>query len=82
MYYVFSSDAAVRLVSFIIVFAAMAVWEMLAPRRQLAIEKPLRWASNLGLVFLNTPTCIACITHGTARRRTAILGSTIRGGIV
>jgi sterol desaturase/sphingolipid hydroxylase (fatty acid hydroxylase superfamily) len=32
----------------------MVVWEMLAPRRKLVIRKPLRWISNLGLVFVNS----------------------------
>lgn len=31
----------------------MAVWEMLAPRRPLTQNKPLRWSSNLGIVLLN-----------------------------
>jgi sterol desaturase/sphingolipid hydroxylase (fatty acid hydroxylase superfamily) len=32
----------------------MAVWEIIAPRRALTVSKALRWANNLGLVFLNT----------------------------
>jgi sterol desaturase/sphingolipid hydroxylase (fatty acid hydroxylase superfamily) len=48
------SEAAVRLICFAGVFAAMAVWEMLAPRRELTAGKPPRWASNFGLVFLNS----------------------------
>ncbi|MEX0936850.1 MAG: sterol desaturase family protein [Pirellulales bacterium] len=32
----------------------MALWELLAPRRRLSTRKPLRWGSNLGLVFLNS----------------------------
>ena len=32
----------------------MALWELLAPRRSLSVRKPLHWASNLALVFLNT----------------------------
>lgn len=32
----------------------MVLWELLAPRRKLTAQKPLRWASNLGLVALNT----------------------------
>jgi sterol desaturase/sphingolipid hydroxylase (fatty acid hydroxylase superfamily) len=32
----------------------MATWEMLAPRRRPQIARPVRWASNLGLVALNT----------------------------
>jgi sterol desaturase/sphingolipid hydroxylase (fatty acid hydroxylase superfamily) len=32
----------------------MALWEWLAPRRVLTVSKVLRWANNLGIVFLNT----------------------------
>ena len=32
----------------------MAIWEVIAPRRRLTVSKPLRWASNLGLVAFNT----------------------------
>jgi sterol desaturase/sphingolipid hydroxylase (fatty acid hydroxylase superfamily) len=32
----------------------MALWEVLAPRRRYTVSRPLRWASNLGLVCLNT----------------------------
>jgi sterol desaturase/sphingolipid hydroxylase (fatty acid hydroxylase superfamily) len=36
------------------VFALMGIWQVLAPRRSLTASKSLRWASNLGLVVLNT----------------------------
>jgi sterol desaturase/sphingolipid hydroxylase (fatty acid hydroxylase superfamily) len=32
----------------------IGTWEVLAPRRALTVSKTLRWASNLGLVVLNT----------------------------
>ena len=32
----------------------MADWEILAPKRALTVSKTLRWANNLGLVFLNS----------------------------
>jgi sterol desaturase/sphingolipid hydroxylase (fatty acid hydroxylase superfamily) len=35
------------------VFAAMALWELLAPRRPLTVRKAPRWFSNLALVALN-----------------------------
>jgi len=47
-------ESIIRLVFFVTVLSAMAVWEFLAPRRRLATSKPLRWYSNLGLVALNT----------------------------
>ena len=48
-----SSEPGIRLGAFVSVLACMAVWELLAPRRTLTIGRPLRWLSNLGLVFLN-----------------------------
>jgi sterol desaturase/sphingolipid hydroxylase (fatty acid hydroxylase superfamily) len=36
------------------VLLVMALAEVMAPRRHLTVHKPLRWASNLGLVVLNT----------------------------
>ncbi len=51
---VLQTEAGIRLACFVGVFAAMAVWELLAPRRELATKKPWRWANNLGLVFLNS----------------------------
>src|SRR5262249_40184645 len=36
------------------VLLLMALVEMAAPRRRLTTDKPTRWLSNLGLVFINT----------------------------
>jgi sterol desaturase/sphingolipid hydroxylase (fatty acid hydroxylase superfamily) len=47
-------EPAIRLASFIGIFALMALWELVAPRRALTVSKPARWANNLGLVVLNT----------------------------
>src|SRR3989304_3902025 len=47
-------EPIIRLVFFVGVLAAMAVWEVLAPRRPLSESKPLRWFSNLGLVVVST----------------------------
>ncbi len=49
-----ANEAAIRLGFFLGVFAVMAGWEMVAPRRALTVSKALRWANNLGLVALNT----------------------------
>jgi len=46
--------SAVRLGCFAAVLLSMALWEVLAPRRRLATARPPRWASNLGLVALDT----------------------------
>jgi len=46
-------EAALRLGAFFGVFAAMALWEALAPRRRLLHPRRVRWVANLGLVVLN-----------------------------
>src|SRR5581483_10843772 len=51
---VVGSETGVRLGFFIGVFLVMALGELFAPRRRLSLGKPARWASNLGLVVLNT----------------------------
>ena len=48
------NEVQVRLTFFFGVFAVMAIWEMLAPRRELTVPKVVRWINNLGLVFLNS----------------------------
>jgi len=47
-------ESYLRLGCFLGVLVFLAVWEVLAPRRRLTVSKPRRWASNLGLVALNT----------------------------
>ena len=54
MWSLLTSEPGIRLASFAGVFLAMAAWELLSPRRHLSARKPLRWASNLGLVGLNS----------------------------
>jgi sterol desaturase/sphingolipid hydroxylase (fatty acid hydroxylase superfamily) len=46
-------ESAVRLAAFAAVFAAMALWELFAPRRAQTIGRPVRWPSNLGIVALD-----------------------------
>ena len=48
------NEATIRLVAFIGVFTAMAVWEAAAPRRPRSQTRLTRWPSNLGIVVLNT----------------------------
>jgi len=52
--WILANEAGLRLGFFTGVFALMAVWELLAPRRALTVSKTLRWSNNLGLVVLNT----------------------------
>ncbi len=51
---VLANEPAIRLSFFLGIFAVVGLWEVLAPRRALTVSKALRWASNLGLVVLNT----------------------------
>jgi sterol desaturase/sphingolipid hydroxylase (fatty acid hydroxylase superfamily) len=44
----------IRLGFFFGVLVLMAVWEVVAPRRALTVNKGWRWFSNLGLVVVNT----------------------------
>src|SRR5712692_7109370 len=48
-----SVEFAVRVSAFALVFAAMAVWEIAAPRRALAIGRKPRWPSNLGILLVD-----------------------------
>lgn len=47
-------ETAIRLAAFFGVLALVALAEVAAPRRRLTVSRLRRWASNLGIVFLNT----------------------------
>src|SRR5262249_42963020 len=47
------TETGIRVGCFLGVFAAMAAWELFAPRRALTAHRSSRWLSNLGLVVLN-----------------------------
>ena len=49
-----SNEATVRVVVFLGIFSVMAMWEVLAARRELTMAKSKRWVANLGLVFIDT----------------------------
>lgn len=49
-------EISIRFSFFVVVFALMALAEILAPRRQLVEAKLTRWANNLGLVAFNVVT--------------------------
>jgi sterol desaturase/sphingolipid hydroxylase (fatty acid hydroxylase superfamily) len=52
--FVLAHEPAIRLGFFLGIFALLALWELVAPRRALIVSKALRWSSNLGLVALDT----------------------------
>ena len=47
-------EPLIRFGFFFGILVLMAVWELLAPRRQLQTSKSLRWFNNLGIVFIDT----------------------------
>ena len=46
-------EEAIRLAAFVAVFAAVALWEALAPRRRRSFERRARWPHNLGLLLVD-----------------------------
>ncbi len=52
--WILGNELPIRLSFFFGIFAIMAGWEILSPARTLTVPKGIRWANNLGLVFLNS----------------------------
>ena len=74
--FIHEHEPLIRLAFFVGVFALVATWEVLAPRRTLTVSKGQRWAANLGLVVLNTALLrlvlpLAAVGRRPLRRRTA-----------
>jgi sterol desaturase/sphingolipid hydroxylase (fatty acid hydroxylase superfamily) len=51
---VLSFEPYLRAGAFSAVFVALAIWELVGPRRHQAIGRGLRWPNNLGVVLANT----------------------------
>lgn len=49
-----ASEPQLRLIVFLCVLVAMALWELAAPRRRREIPRVIRWTNNLGLVVIDT----------------------------
>ena len=49
-----ATEPQLRLIVFLGVLVAMAVWELAAPRRRRKIPRVIRWTNNLGLVVIDT----------------------------
>ena len=47
------ADSALRAGAFLTAFAAVALWEALAPRRRRALARARRWPANLGLLLVD-----------------------------
>jgi sterol desaturase/sphingolipid hydroxylase (fatty acid hydroxylase superfamily) len=52
--FLLTHEVPVRLGVLFGIFAAMAVWELAAPRRALRERKPVRWTNNLALTVVNS----------------------------
>jgi len=52
--FLLAHEVGIRMAFFFGVFAVMAIWEVLVPRRQLQQPKWVRWVNNMGLVFFNS----------------------------
>ena len=53
-------EPIIRAAAFLVVFAAMAVWEVLAPRRTRTAPKARRWANNQALRLINSVLVRIC----------------------
>ncbi len=51
---ILATEPTLRLAAFLGVLAAMALWEVAAPRRRREIPRLLRWTNNLGVVVIDT----------------------------
>ena len=51
---ILANEPLIRLIAFGGIFAAMAAWELLAPRRVQQIGRSTRWPSNIAIVVLDT----------------------------
>ena len=47
-------ETLLRICSFLTIMFIMWRWEIAFPKRPLNVNKPMRWANNLGLLFLNS----------------------------
>jgi len=52
--FVLSNEPQIRMGFFVGVFAVIALWELVRPRRHLLLNRRQRWTANLGMVVLNT----------------------------
>ena len=47
------NEITIRIICFITIFALVAVWELVTPRRALTTSKKKRWFSNLSFIIGN-----------------------------
>jgi sterol desaturase/sphingolipid hydroxylase (fatty acid hydroxylase superfamily) len=49
-----SNEVTIRLGFFFGIFFIVAIWEVFSPRRVLTTSKPIRWLSNMSVVFIDS----------------------------
>src|SRR5687768_9685411 len=69
-----------RLGLFVTVLAGLALWEVLAPRRDLSVARAKRWPGNVGLVLVDT--LLVRILFPTAAVGVAILAEARGWGVL
>ena len=52
--FILANEPTIRILGFVSVLSAMAVWEILATRRPQTIKRRIRWPGNLAIVILDT----------------------------
>lgn len=52
--FILDNEPTIRILGFVSVLSAMAVWEILATRRPQTIKRRVRWPGNLAIVILDT----------------------------
>ncbi len=73
-------EPAIRLGAFSGIFAVMALWEVLAPRRRQAIGRWKRWPGNLGIVVLDS--VLVRLIFPTAAVGVALFAAAHGGGLL
>tara|TARA_B100000315_G_scaffold176253_1_gene164755 strand:+ start:656 stop:1495 length:840 start_codon:yes stop_codon:yes gene_type:complete len=77
--FIIMHEVQIRVGVFAGIFAAIALWELIAPRRVLQVSKIVRWANNLGIVVINT--IILRLLFPTAAVGAAIFAASYNFGI-
>jgi len=77
---IITNEPAIRLGCFLGIFAVIAVWEILVPRRPRTVSRWVRWPSNLGVVVLNT--VLLRVLFPTAAVGMALIANELRSGLL
>lgn len=77
--FVLSNEPHIRLAAFAGILTLMALWEVLAPRRDLHVGRSRRWPNNLGIVVLDT--LIVRLAFPVTAIGVAVLGETRGWGL-